>query len=103
MVMLVLVYAILLVCAAAGLGLGQQQPAVKEEAVFRSGVALVRVDAQGVQGRRVVDNRTRDDFQITDESRPQALEYFGREAEPLWVVLLDVSGSMHKRHGKCFT
>ncbi len=66
--------------------------------MFRSGVALVRVDAQVVQGRRVVDNLTKDDFQISDESRPQAIEYFGREAEPLWVVLLlDVSGSMHKR------
>ncbi len=85
-------------CAATALA---QQPAPQEEAVFRSGVALVRVDAQVVQGRRVVDNLTKEDFQITDESRPQAIEYFGREAEPLWVVLLlDVSGSMHKRLGE---
>ena len=89
------VRAMSLLCAATAIA---QQPAPQEEAVFRSGVALVRVDAQVVQGRRVVDNLTKEDFQITDESRSQAIEYFGREAEPLWVVLLlDVSGSMHKR------
>ena len=89
------VRAMSLLCAVTAIA---QQPAPQEEAVFRSGVALVRVDAQVVQGRRVVDNLTKEDFQITDESRSQAIEYFGREAEPLWVVLLlDVSGSMHKR------
>ena len=68
------------------------------EAVFKSGVALVRVDAQVVQGRRVIDNLTKDDFQIADEGRPQPIEYFGHESEPLWIVLLlDVSGSMNQR------
>jgi VWFA-related protein len=75
-----------------------QQPAAQEEAVFRSGVSLVRVDAQVVQGRRVIEDLTKDDFQILDEDQPQTIEYFGRETEPLWLVLLlDVSGSMHKR------
>ncbi len=66
--------------------------------MFRSGVSLVRVDAQVVQGRRVIEDLTKDDFQILDEDQPQTIEYFGRETEPLWLVLLlDVSGSMHKR------
>jgi Ca-activated chloride channel homolog len=88
--------AALLIFAAAGLA--QQTPPPGEEAIFRSGVSLVRVDAQVVQGRRTIDGLTKEDFRIADEGRPQAVEYFGRESEPLWVVLLlDVSGSMHKR------
>lgn len=76
-----------------------QQPAPQQEdAVFRSGVSLVRVDAQVVQGKRVLDNLAKEDFQILDEDQPQTIEYFGRETEPLWLVLLlDVSGSMRKR------
>ena len=75
-----------------------QQPAQNEEAVFRSGVSLVRVDAQVVQGRRALDDLTKDDFLIFDEDQPQPVEYFGHDSEPLWIVLLlDVSGSMHKR------
>ena len=75
-----------------------QQPAQNEEAVFRSGVSLVRVDAQVVQGRRAVDDLTKDDFQVFDEDQLQPVEYFGHDSEPLWIVLLlDVSGSMNKR------
>ena len=77
-----------------------QQAAAPEsgDAVFRSGVALVRVDAQVVQGKRAIEGLTKGDFQVFDEDRIQPVEYFGREAEPLWIVLLlDVSGSMHKR------
>ena len=66
--------------------------------MFRSGVALVRVDAQAVQGHRALNNLTKADFQMLDENQSQPIEYFGRESEPLWVVLLlDVSGSMHRR------
>jgi VWFA-related protein len=69
-----------------------------EEAVFRSDVSLVRVDAQVLQGKRALENLTRDDFQIFDEDQPQPIVYFGRDSEPLWIVLLlDVSGSMHRR------
>ncbi len=58
----------------------------------------MRVDAQVVQGRRVLENLAKDDFQIVDEGHPQPIEYFARDSEPLWLVLLlDVSGSMHKR------
>jgi VWFA-related protein len=75
-----------------------QQPAETAETVFRSDVSLVRVDAQVVQGRRVIDNLSKEDFQILDENEIRPIEYFGRESEPLWLILLlDVSGSMHKR------
>ena len=58
----------------------------------------MRVDAQVVDGRRVVADLAREDFQVLDEGEPRPIEYFGREAEPVWIVLLlDVSGSMHKR------
>ncbi|MBK5293653.1 MAG: VWA domain-containing protein [Acidobacteriia bacterium] len=70
----------------------------QDAAVFRAGVQLVRVDAQVVDGRRVLGNLTAEDFQVFDEGVPQTITYFGRDTEPLWVLLLlDVSGSMHKR------
>jgi VWFA-related protein len=37
------------------------------------------------------------DFQVWDEGQPQQISYFGRESEPLdLLLLLDVSGSMRK-------
>lgn len=78
--------------------LGAQQPAQEETPVFRAGVALVRVDAQVVANRQPVTGLGKDDFVIFDNGAPQPIEYFGRESEPLWIVLvLDVSGSMTKR------
>ncbi len=67
----------------------------QETPVFRGGVAVVRLDVQVVDGRHVVGGLTRDDFEVLDNGAPQTIGYFGREAEPLWLVLLlDVSGSM---------
>ena len=66
--------------------------------MFRAGVALVRVDAQVVANRQPVQGLGKEDFVILDNGAPQTIEYFGRESEPLWIVLvLDVSGSMTKR------
>ena len=57
----------------------------------------MRLDVQVVQAKRVISNLTRDDFRVADEGRPVPLTYFGREAEPLALVLvLDVSGSMRQ-------
>lgn len=80
--------------------LAQQPPAAGQaeaDPVFKAGVAVVRVDAQVVEGRRVITGLEKGDFVITDNGVPAAVEYFGRESEPLWAVLLiDVSGSMSR-------
>ena len=68
----------------------QQQP------TFRSGVRTVPVyatvtDSQG----RLVPGLTRQDFEILDNKRPQALTLFSNEVQPITAaVLLDTSGSM---------
>jgi VWFA-related protein len=67
----------------------QSQPA------FRTGVSVVRVDADVRDERGVVDGLTQDDFRLTDNGRLQTILYFGHSEEPLDVVLLfDTSGSM---------
>jgi VWFA-related protein len=73
-------------------------PASDETPVFRTGVAYVRVDAQVLDRQRPLTGLGRNDFVVLDAGQPQPLEYFGRDSEPLWVLLLlDVSGSMKKR------
>ena len=70
-----------------------------DSAVFRTQVSLVRLDAQVYERGfgRVVADLTPDDFIAYDEGRPQRIEYFGREDEPLdLVLLLDISGSMRE-------
>jgi len=72
-------------------------PQPSEPATFTAGVSIVRVDAQVVEGRRAIPDLAKDDFEVLDEGAPRPIEYFGREAEPLHLVLLlDVSGSMKK-------
>ena len=65
---------------------------------FRGGVSLVKVDAQVLdRGGRIVPGLQASGFQILDEGQPQKIAYFGRESEPLdLVLLLDVSGSMYR-------
>lgn len=72
--------------------------AAQEAPTFRSGVTLVRVDAQ-VVGRngRILTGLTKDDFRVFDEGQAAAITHFGREAESLdLLLLLDVSGSMSR-------
>lgn len=48
-----------------------------------------------IDGKRAVSGLAIEDFEIRDNGIVQSIEYFGRETEPLWLVLLlDVSGSM---------
>ena len=62
---------------------------------FTSGVSNVRIDVQVTQDNELVTDLTRADFTVFDEGQQQPITYFGREAEPLsLVLLLDVSGSM---------
>lgn len=83
--------ALFLILLAAG-ALGQQ-----ERPVFRTGVDFVRVDAQVIDGRKVIKDLVAEDFVVLDEGAPREIEYFARDTEPLWIVLLlDVSASMRK-------
>jgi VWFA-related protein len=74
------------------------KPPESEQPLFRAGVALVKIDAQVVDREgRAIDTLSQDDFRIIDEGQPQEITYFGREAEPLDILLLlDVSGSMRR-------
>jgi Ca-activated chloride channel family protein len=74
----------------------------QNDPVFRSGVSLVRVDAEAIDaGGRVVSGLTKDDFRVLDEGTPQTLVNFSFDEEPLDLILLfDTSGSMH---GKILT
>lgn len=64
---------------------------------FRSGVSNVRIDAQVIHQGEIVTGLTKDDFIVYDQDRQQEIIYFGRDSEPLsLLLLLDVSGSMKK-------
>jgi VWFA-related protein len=70
----------------------------QETPVFRAGVAMVRVDVQVLQGRKVLGELEQGAFRVFDEDVEQPIAYFGRDSEPLWLLLLlDVSGSMKRR------
>jgi len=80
------------------LGRAALAPNAQEIPTFRAGISVVRVDAQVLEKERVVEGLGSEDFLVYDEGLPQRIEYFGRESEPLdLLLLLDVSGSM-RRH-----
>jgi len=62
--------------------LAQDQP------TFRSGVALVHVDAEVSQGNRIVADLGKESFRVAENGKPQTILYFGHQEEPLDVVLL---------------
>ena len=83
-----------------GSGLLAQQPAAKEDEmpIFRTSVALVKVDIQVLDSAgRNIPNLPEMDFTVFDENQPQQIAHFERESEPLdLLLLLDVSGSMRR-------
>src|SRR5579863_4859142 len=66
------------------------------EAVFRTDVSLVRIDAQVVDGsNRVIPDLRVDDFVLREDGHIQPIRQFASEGVPLDVLLLlDVSMSM---------
>ncbi|MEJ7607952.1 MAG: VWA domain-containing protein [Bryobacteraceae bacterium] len=69
----------------------------EETATFRSGVSSVRIDVQVLQDNELVTDLTAQDFIVYDQDVQQTISYFGRDSEPLTLLLLfDVSGSMSK-------
>jgi VWFA-related protein len=70
--------------------------APQDDVVFRSGVSLVRVDAevQDARGRLLTDLK-KDDLRVLDEGAQQSIVTFSFEEEPLDLILLfDIAGSM---------
>ncbi len=65
------------------------------EFTFSSGVSNVRVDVQVTDNNgELITGLAKEDFAVFDEGKQQPILYFGREAEPLsLLLLLDVSGS----------
>lgn len=69
----------------------------QQEAVFRADVAEVRLDVQVASSKRTIAGLEAEDFAVFDEGVRQEIVRFGRESDPLALVLLiDVSGSMRK-------
>jgi hypothetical protein len=70
--------------------------AVAQEPVFRSGVTLVRVDAEALDaGGVTLTGLKKEDFRIFEEGVEQPVVSFSFEVEPLDLILLfDLSGSM---------
>jgi VWFA-related protein len=81
--------ALLLLCPAIALA--------QDGVVFRSGVSLIRVDAEAIDaGGHVAAGLTKDDFRVLDDGVAQPLVNFSFEEEPLDLILLfDTAGSMH--------
>jgi Ca-activated chloride channel family protein len=75
----------------AGAGAAAQQPTFRSD----SG-AVVSIFATATdRDNRLVTDLTRDDFEVLDDDKPQALTIFENEAQPITVVLmLDTSASM---------
>lgn len=70
----------------------------EEIPLFKTGVSLVKVDAQ-VQDRngKDINGLRAGDLIVYDEGEPQPVTEFGAEGEPIRVLLLlDVSGSMSR-------
>jgi Ca-activated chloride channel family protein len=89
----------LLSCAAgAFLGIIVLAPrgVIAHQPTFRTGTQVVSLfvtvaDAQ----KRLVPDLTKDDFEVFDNDKPQALVVFANEVQPITVVvMLDTSGSM---------
>ena len=75
----------------------RETPETEVVPTFRTGVAQIAIDVQVLNGKQVLTGLTAADFVVYDEGVQQQLLAFGRESEPMrLLLLLDVSGSMRK-------
>ncbi|MGE5244883.1 MAG: VWA domain-containing protein [Betaproteobacteria bacterium] len=67
-----------------------------QQPTFRAGTRLVSVFATVTDAQqRLVPNLTKDDFEVFDDGKPQPIELFQNEVQPITVVvMLDTSASM---------
>lgn len=69
----------------------------QDPATFRADIAEVRVDVQVADRGKLVSGLTVSDFEVYDQETLQPVKRFGRESDPVaLVILLDVSGSMKR-------
>jgi Ca-activated chloride channel homolog len=69
--------------------------AQEQQPTFRSGTKVVSLYATVTEAGHLVPGLTREDFEVLDNGKPQALTVFSNEAMPITViVMLDTSGSM---------
>src|ERR1700730_2202422 len=67
----------------------------QDRPLFKADVSLVHVDAEVVDGPRLLTGFQKEDFQVFDNKELQTILYFSQSEEPLDLILLfDVSGSM---------
>src|ERR1051325_686368 len=68
----------------------------QDDVLFRSGVALVHIDAEVTSADgAILTGLTKADFRVLDERKEQTILHFSAEEEPLDLILLfDISGSM---------
>jgi VWFA-related protein len=77
------------------LGVAALPAATAQDVLFRTGVSLVRVDAQVSGGAGGIDELGQEDFEIRDNGRLQHILYCSQDEQPLDILLLfDSSGSM---------
>jgi VWFA-related protein len=72
-------------------------PAVSpaQDPVFRTGISLVRIDAQVSAGAGLIEGLGKDDFVVRDNGQTLPIRYISQDEDPLDLMLLfDVSGSM---------
>src|SRR6185312_10871403 len=89
--------------AAATAALARAQNLAKDANTFSTDVKVVSVlamvrDKQG----KIVTNLTKDDFDLSEDGRPQTIKYFSRETDlPLTLgLLVDTSGSQRQVLGE---
>jgi Ca-activated chloride channel homolog len=72
------------------------QSAGQQEPKFRSGTQTVPLYVTATDAtRRLIPDLTREDFEVLDNGKPQAITLFDNEVRPITaVVMLDTSGSM---------
>ena len=66
-----------------------------QDPIFRTGISLVRIDAQATAGAGLIEGLQKDDFVVRDNGQVQPVRYISQDEDPLDLMLLfDVSGSM---------
>jgi len=82
------VWAVVLLAQGDGVAAAQETP------IFKTGVALVKVDAEVTDGTKLLGGFQKNNFRIFDNGIEQPILYFSQGEEPLDLILLfDLSGA----------